>query len=318
MRLSRTLVALGLAVLPWVPLARAQSKPPGTATSRPVANPAGRLRCPADMVAVGLVCVDRYEAYVVEVMSGGRTRAHSPYEPVAGLAVRAMNAKGRVPQGYISRDEAELACSAAGKRLCTDDEWLRACKGKGVTSWPYGRERVPGRCNDRGTSSFNLLFGKDGEAPAQSEYTFDHLNDPRLNQSKGTLARSGAHARCKTSDGVFDMVGNLHEWTADPNGTFRGGYYLDVEINGRGCDYRTTAHHDKYHDYSTGFRCCKTPGAKGSAARAGLTKVKSISPPKPTSKGGKGSAPLAPASKPAKGGATPKAGARAKGAAARR
>ena len=53
------------------------------------------------------------------------------------------------------------------------------------------------------------------------------------------------------------MVGNLHDWTAARGGTFRGGYYLDSQINGEGCDYRTTAHAPKYPDYSTGFRCCK-------------------------------------------------------------
>jgi formylglycine-generating enzyme required for sulfatase activity len=53
------------------------------------------------------------------------------------------------------------------------------------------------------------------------------------------------------------MVGNLHEWVADPSGTFQGGYYLDTQENGPGCEYRTTAHVFDYHDYSTGFRCCR-------------------------------------------------------------
>ena len=52
------------------------------------------------------------------------------------------------------------------------------------------------------------------------------------------------------------MVGNLDEWTADPSGTFQGGYYLDTHLNGDGCEYRTMAHEAWYHDYSTGFRCC--------------------------------------------------------------
>ena len=59
---------------------------------------------------------------------------------------------------------------------------------------------------------------------------------------------------------VYDLVGNAHEWVADelPNGhgMFAGGYYLDVQLNGEGCHYRTTAHARSYHDYSTGFRCC--------------------------------------------------------------
>jgi hypothetical protein len=52
------------------------------------------------------------------------------------------------------------------------------------------------------------------------------------------------------------MVGNLHEWTADTQGTLRGGYYLDTERLGEGCDYAAIGHDTKYRDYSTGFRCC--------------------------------------------------------------
>jgi hypothetical protein len=52
------------------------------------------------------------------------------------------------------------------------------------------------------------------------------------------------------------MMGNLHEWTSDAAGTFRGGFYVDTVVNGNGCLYRTTAHDTAYSDYSTGFRCC--------------------------------------------------------------
>jgi hypothetical protein len=54
-------------------------------------------------------------------------------------------------------------------------------------------------------------------------------------------------------------VGNLHEWTADPAGTFRGGFYVDTKLNGPGCLYATTAHDSSHWDYSTGFRCCADP-----------------------------------------------------------
>jgi formylglycine-generating enzyme required for sulfatase activity len=73
---------------------------------------------------------------------------------------------------------------------------------------------------------------------------------------EGTVAKTGEHADCVNDYGVFDMVGNLHEWTDDKNGTFQGGYYLDTSENGEGCAYRTTAHGFDYHDYSVGFRCC--------------------------------------------------------------
>ena len=57
---------------------------------------------------------------------------------------------------------------------------------------------------------------------------------------------------------VFDMMGNLHEWTSDPTGTFRGGFYVDTVNNNPGCLYRTTAHTTPHWDYSTGFRCRRT------------------------------------------------------------
>ena len=89
------------------------------------------------------------------------------------------------------------------------------------------------------------------------------LNDPRLGQVDGALAKTGSHAQCVNGYGALDMVGNLHEWVkTDPNaphGSFAGGYYLDTSINGDGCNYRTSAHAHDYHDYSTGFRCCAEP-----------------------------------------------------------
>ena len=79
------------------------------------------------------------------------------------------------------------------------------------------------------------------------------------------------------------MVGNLHEWVADPSGTFYGGYYQDVSSkgHGEGCGYLTTAHEARYHDYSTGFRCCAdvaggAPVAAAPAPPAALAESPSI------------------------------------------
>jgi formylglycine-generating enzyme required for sulfatase activity len=213
--------------------------------------------CPAGMSNVmGKFCIDKYEASTVEVLPGGKTQPHSPYASVDGLKVKAVSKKGVKPQAYISRDQAEAACEVAGKRLCTDDEWMTACKGKKPTQYPYGDDHKDGYCNDAGVSSFNHYYGN-GAEPDQSAYTWSNMNDPRLNQLAGTLAPTGKFKKCRNGFDVYDMVGNLHEWTAAKGGTFRGGYYLDTHINGDGCDYRTTAHDGKYHDYSTGFRCCK-------------------------------------------------------------
>jgi formylglycine-generating enzyme required for sulfatase activity len=114
---------------------------------------------------------------------------------------------------------------------------------------------MAGACNDAGVSPLNHYYGAStGVDP--SAYGWGPMNDPRLNQLPGSLARTGAFRKCANALRVFDMVGNLHEWVDDAGGTFRGGYYLDTRINGEGCDYQTVAHNADYHDYSTGFRCC--------------------------------------------------------------
>jgi hypothetical protein len=84
------------------------------------------------------------------------------------------------------------------------------------------------------------------------------MNDPRLNQLENTVEPTGSAAACTNDYGVYDMVGNVHEWTDE--GAFHGGYYLDTTLNGEGCDYTTTAHARNYYDYSTGFRCCADEG----------------------------------------------------------
>jgi hypothetical protein len=213
--------------------------------------------CPTEMESVGhKFCIDRYEASTVEVRIDGSTEAHSPFLPVTGLRVRAVSKKAVYPQAYINRNEAEAACKEAGKRLCTEGEWVTACKGPTATTYPYGNDRKGGYCVDTNrVAPLAKLF----EGLGRARYFFQPMNDPRLNQVPGTVAPTGSFGRCTNSFHVFDMVGNVHEWTADPAGTFRGGYYLDTRINGEGCNYRTVAHPATYHDYSTGFRCCADP-----------------------------------------------------------
>jgi hypothetical protein len=85
------------------------------------------------------------------------------------------------------------------------------------------------------------------------------MNNPLINQLPSSLLRTAERAECTNEYGVFDMVGNLHEWVDDASGTFRGGFYMDTSHNGDGCSYATRAHDFRYHDYSTGFRCCMDP-----------------------------------------------------------
>jgi formylglycine-generating enzyme required for sulfatase activity len=234
-----------------------RTSPPvaAAAAAAPVLTPA----CPSEMARVEGFCVDKWEAHVVELDAAERERPHSPYDVIAGKRVRAKSAPGVVPQGYVSQLEAREACEAAGKRLCAQTEFVRACRGPGDANfYPYGgRQHERGVCNEGKFSGVTVMFGRN-----PSIWTYENFNDPRLNQLAGGLAPTGAFDRCVTPEGAYDMVGNLHEWVESSRDKhdhvrFRGGSYGDAEKNGPGCLYVTSAHEPEYHDYSTGFRCCR-------------------------------------------------------------
>jgi sulfatase modifying factor 1 len=208
--------------------------------------------CPDEMALVqDRFCIDRWEASLVEMTAQGEKPFSAYQSPDVSVAVRAVSKADVAPQGYVSRDQADLACKASDKRLCNEDEWVTACRGDPPHAYPYGDVREKGACNDSGISPLHVYY-----AEAPETYQAGPMNDPRLNQTPNTLAATGAYARCTNGFGVFDMVGNLHEWVMSTRPTFRGGYYQDTHINGDGCAYHTTAHGAGYHDYSTGFRCC--------------------------------------------------------------
>lgn len=221
--------------------------------------------CPEQMVWIALpasgrgICIDRYEAGVESIRPDGSSEPWPFDRAVDGQTVRAIVRPGQKPQAYISGTQAQAACKQAGKRLCTQVEWLAACQGPDGFTYPYGNTYKKGACNEgRATNPVNDCFG-----PGGAVFTSKNMNDPCCVNQPNTVALAGSFADCKSSAGVFDLHGNLHEWidatTPSGNGVFRGGFFVDAKINGAGCLYRTVAHAKGYHDYSTGFRCCADP-----------------------------------------------------------
>jgi sulfatase modifying factor 1 len=227
-----------------------------TADTKPTPNgipeePPGIGGCPPGMTRVDTFCIDRWEASLVEILPNDALGPWSPYEYPGDATVRAVSAPDRIPQGYINQTRASAACQLAGKRMCTDAEWLRACQGSTTTIYPFGNSPMPGVCNDARTCHPAIQYFE-----TAADWIWSELGHPCLDQLPEGLDATGANPGCVSEDGVFDMMGNLHEWTADPAGTFRGGFFVDPMINGPGCTYRTTAHDVSHWDYSTGFRCC--------------------------------------------------------------
>lgn len=260
---------------------------------QPTLAPAeGRRGCPPDMVKVRDFCVDRFEIATVDARSGESLSPYYPPSPrlvesvlqawvlerssVGGPAARemplpelpqvqrtrsdyaprAVSRAGVVPQGYLSQPQAKLTCERAGKRLCTESEWVTACKGEASRKFPYGSEFEAGKCN---------VYRPVHPAVTLHGASWYGHRDPRLNlvtePLEGPLLRlTGATASCTSrwgTDLIYDMVGNLDEWVDDEAGLFVGGFY--ARSTREGCESRISSHSPIYYDYSTGTRCCRAP-----------------------------------------------------------
>lgn len=266
------------------------------ATGRPVEPPARtapRRACPPEMVVTPRACIDRWEISLVDARTGA---ALSPYYPPAPAALRRVHAvwererwlvgspaarrmplprvpphqragntraravsrPGVTPQGYLSYFTAREACEAAGKRLCSREEWVDACRGAARWDFPYGPRFQPGACN--------VHRDAHPAATLHDDASLGHL-DPRLNlvldpAGQPLLRATGATPLCASrfgDDAALDMVGNLDEWIEEPSGAFLGGFY--ARRTTKGCGASIDSHAPAYFDYSTGARCCRDRGA---------------------------------------------------------
>ncbi len=185
---------------------------------------------PAHGVRLDPFYIDRYE---VRVSESGRL-----------LNLRALPFRGRSdPAAGVTWEEAWDHCRAAGKRLPTEAEWERACRG------PGGLRYSTGDTFDSSKARIGLALD-DGPAAV------------------GSFAPN--------SEGIHDMTGNVWEWCADwygrdayrshstdnpkgpPEGVrhvFRGGAWYSNARYAR-CTHRP-GNIRRGLDRSIGFRCVK-------------------------------------------------------------
>jgi formylglycine-generating enzyme required for sulfatase activity len=70
---------------------------------------------------------------------------------------------------------------------------------------------------------------------------------------------------CTAGNGVFDLTGNIEEWTrrrdggqANFHGNLKGRYWAET----RTCQNSITTHGDTFRFDEIGFRCCREPDAQ--------------------------------------------------------
>jgi hypothetical protein len=164
--------------------------------------------------------------------------------------------KGQFPVILVSWREAGAMCSAQGKRLCTENEWTFACEGEEAIPYPYGYQRDDSACPiDRPW----IQYHEQAFADRSSELAMRELD----NLWQGLA--SGASPRCRSAFGVYDMTGNVDEWTVAVRtsnwwtrtpgfkSVFKGGYWGPVRAR---CRSSTRVHDEDYVFYQQGFRCC--------------------------------------------------------------
>ncbi len=186
--------------------------------------------CPPDMVLVdGTFCMDAFEASradATEVWPGSDEQSPPVSRP------------GVIPWTNVSFDMARAACQAAGKRLCTPEEWTLACRGPEGLTYSYGNVCEPQVCN-----------GIDAFCPNPTPLCYRE-------HRAFHMAPTGSFPGCTGHWGVYDINGNV--WEFDGLGRGRGGAY--------NCSDSCRLHQCTYlADWGLGpkrnfgFRCCKEP-----------------------------------------------------------
>lgn len=131
------------------------------------------------------------------------------------------------PRDMVSQEQAVELCKQAGKHLCTIDEWQAACRGKDKTKFSYG----------------------------------DSYKQSKCNTNTKAMKRSGRKEQCRSWFGMYDMNGNLWEWTSTaskehPNMFLVAGGAWNTNNESKCTDNKFSFYPQNQYP-SVGFRCCK-------------------------------------------------------------
>lgn len=157
-------VAAGLVTVP-------SSMAAGASRPGMVWIPAGVLRAGTPVGTVPRIAAEELPG--TEIALGGFYIDVLPYPDEAGA----------IPTVNVTREDAAHLCETRGKRLCTELEWERACKGPDNTMYEYGDTYRPSVC------------------------------DTGVAVELAAKRPSGERQACKSGFGAVDMHGGAWEWT---------------------------------------------------------------------------------------------------------
>ena len=137
------------------------------------------------------------------------------------------NEPDAVPRDMVNQEQAVELCKQAGKHLCSIDEWQAACRGKDKGRYSYG----------------------------------DSYRQNKCNTNTKAVKRSGRKEQCRSWYGMYDMNGNLWEWTSTtskdhPNMFLVAGGAWNTNNESKCTDSKFSFYPQNQYP-SVGFRCCK-------------------------------------------------------------
>jgi len=144
-------------------------------------------------VQVKRFSIDQYEVTWQDFQQFMKTTGYKPsaLRNNEEATFQKVNSNGpRFPVGFVSWEDANAFCRAAGKRLPTPQEWQLAALGTDGRLWPWGK-----------------------------------WDPASANINSHSAAEAGHFSRDRSPYGVMDMGGNLLEWTTD--GLIGGSYVTD-------------------------------------------------------------------------------------------
>jgi len=149
---------------------------------------------PERRVTLPAYYLDRYEVtqaeYQTFVSATGRPA------PTDWMGRRHPVGLARHPVVSVTWADADAYCRWAGKRLPTEPEWERAARGTAGRAYPWGDRFELGRANVGGARNGTTVVG--------------------------------SYPNGRSPEGVYDLVGNVWEWTADWYGPYPGHSATDL------------------------------------------------------------------------------------------
>lgn len=204
--------------------------------------------------------IDKFEVTTVQFLKFVLAMSRSPLIDWRYDGGNFQEAMASHPVMHVSWYDAEAYCTWAGKRLPTSAEWEKAARGEDGRIYPWGNQPA-------GLSRAN--FGRGGlSGPVRDRPERLLLYPPIISVDK--------YENAVSPYGVFQMAGNVAEWTADwydPNyyktapdrnpkgpekGTqkaFRGGGWIDSTPSVRPAQRNGTDPNTKMN--WLGFRCAR-------------------------------------------------------------